>query len=246
MSSIEARVYGALARIALLVPSPNTVAEAEFWRLAPAGVSVHTARMPIDFSLGMEAIAFMESQVPRVMNEVATAAPTAIAYGCTASSAVADPAAKQDKLAQMTGLPTVTAAMALLQGLAQLRVSRIALITPYPQIINDKERHFFSANGVEVCADRSVIVDEAQLHMRNMCLVTTAALTKVAIELGQQAEVEAVVLSCCDMPTLDAISKIESVINKPVISSTQALFWKTLRVAGVDQKFAGAGQLLQY
>ena len=38
-------MYGWRGRIGLLVPSINTTMETEFWRIAPAGVSVHTARI---------------------------------------------------------------------------------------------------------------------------------------------------------------------------------------------------------
>ena len=40
------RVYGAKARMALMVPSTNTVAETEFWEMAPDGITIHTSRMP--------------------------------------------------------------------------------------------------------------------------------------------------------------------------------------------------------
>ena len=36
------RVYGAKARMALMVPSTNTVAETEFWEMAPDGITIHT------------------------------------------------------------------------------------------------------------------------------------------------------------------------------------------------------------
>lgn len=243
MAKAMHRHYGNRARIGLVVPSPNTVAETEFWRMAPPGVTVHTSRMPIDFALGMDAIPAMEKQAPRVLKEAATAAPSIIAYGCTATSAVSEPEKKQTKIGDVTGLPTVTAAMALLDALKALSVSRIGLVTPYPPAINEKEVSFFSANGINVIADESVIADPSQLQMRNMCLVPPDLLIERAVEMGQHEDVECVVLSCCDMPTLDAINSVESAINKPVISSTQALFWKSLREAGLTDFLDDAGKL---
>ena len=38
-------MYGWRGRIGLLVPSINTTMETEFWKIAPPGVSVHTARI---------------------------------------------------------------------------------------------------------------------------------------------------------------------------------------------------------
>lgn len=244
MNDTTQRTYGNRARVGLLVPSPNTVAETEFWRMAPPGVSIHTSRMPFFFDRGAEAFAAMEADVPRVLAEAGTADPTIIAYGCTASSAVGDPDAKETKLSDEARRPTVTAAASLLSAIRQFGVSRIALVTPYPQAVNDKERKFFAENGVEVIVDESLIVDPAQEQLRNMSRVPTDLIVERAAELGQNDAVEAVVLSCCDMPTLDAIPAIEARTGKPVTSSTQALFWRSLRTAGIEDKVEGAGRLL--
>jgi maleate cis-trans isomerase len=237
-------VYGARARIGLLVPSPNTVAETEFWRIAPPGVSIHTSRMPFFADDGADAFKKMEEQVPRVMAEAITAQPSVIAYGCTASSAVGDPAAKERKLSDLAGLTTVTAAAALLAALRTFKAKKIALVTPYPQAINDKERKFFAQNGVEVICDESLIVDPGQQQLRNMFKVPTALLIERAVALGSNPDVEAIVLSCCDMPTLDAIEQIEVRTGKPVTTSTQALLWRSLRAAGIDDAVQNCGRLL--
>ena len=244
MTDEAQRTYGPRARVGLLVPSPNTVAESEFWRMAPRGVSVHTSRMPYFAGEGQDPFEAMEAAVPRVLAEAVTAEPTVIAYGCTASSAKGDPDAKERKLSSTAGCSTVTAAASLLSALSCLGVTRIALVTPYPKRINDKERVFFGEHGITVVTDESLIVDPAQEHLRRMYSVPPALLIERAVALGEDPGVEAVVLSCCDMPTLDAIPVIEEQIAKPVISSTQALFWRSLRAAGVDDAVDGAGQLL--
>ena len=244
MTTVSERVYGSRARVGLLVPSPNTVAEPEFWRMAPADVSIHTSRLPFFPDRHEAPLAVMELDVPRVLEEAVGAEPTIIAYGCTASSAVGDPAAKERKLSAQAGLTTVTAAASLLAALTHLGARRIALVTPYPQAINDKERKFFAENGVEVMADESIIVDAEQQKLRKMYKVPTGLLVERAVALGNAADVEAVVLSCCDMPTMDAIPKIEARTGKPVISSTQALFWRAMRVTGVEDAVMGAGRLL--
>ena len=243
-NSTSLPVYGARARIGLLVPSPNTVAETEFWRMAPPGVSIHTSRMPFFADDGADAFNKMEEQVPRVMAEAITVQPSVIAYGCTASSAVGDPAAKERKLSDLAGLPTVTAAAALLAALHTFDAKKIALVTPYPQAINDKERKFFAQNGVEVICDESLIVDPGQQQLRNMFMVPTDLLIERAVVLGSNRDVEAIVLSCCDMPTLDAIEQIEVRTGKPVTTSTQALLWRSLRAAGINDAVPNCGRLL--
>ena len=155
------RVYGGRGRIGLVVPSTNTVCEIEFWRMAPPGVTVHTSRMPFLPDKYPRPLEEMETHLPRVFEEAASAAPDVIAYGCTASSAVGDPADKEATLTSESGRPTVTAAAALVEALRALGVSRVAMLTPYPPAMNAKECKFFAANGIEVVAEESVIVDEA-------------------------------------------------------------------------------------
>jgi arylmalonate decarboxylase len=238
------RIYGQRCRIGLLVPSSNTVCEIEFWQMAPPGISVHTSRMPFFATRHQRPLDEMETHLDRVFDEAKTAVPDVIAYGCTASSAKGDAMVKERELAEQAGVPTATAAAALVEALRALGATRIAMLTPYPPETNAKEVKFFAENGIEVLAEESIIVDEAQLSFRNMCLVPAERLIERAVALGSDERVEAVVLSCADMPTAGALPAIEAELDKPVISSVQALFWRALRLAGIDDPVPNAGRLL--
>ena len=244
MSEKAARVYGAKARMALLVPSTNTVAETEFWRLAEDGLTVHTSRMPFFADRHPRPFDAMESELPRVIDEMNSAEPDVIAYGCTASSAKGDPRDYEKMLSVKIGKPTVTAAGALVAALREFGAKRIALVTPYPQEINDKECRFFAENKIEVVKDESIVVDADAPAFKNMNKVPIDLLVERATALGLRKDVDAVVLSCCDMPTLDAIPAIEEAIGKPVTSSVQALFWSAARAAGIGDPVLGRGRLL--
>ena len=244
MDANTERVYGVKARMALMVPSTNTVAETEFWKMAPEGLTVHTSRMPFFADRFDSPFDEMESHLPRVIDEVNSAQPDIIAYGCTASSAKGNPTDYEKQLTQNTGKPTVTAAAALVEALKTFSAKKIVMITPYPQSTNDKERVFFQGNGIEVIEDESIIIDDAQLKFKNMNKIPTDLLIDRSVSLGQAENVDAVILSCCDMPTLDAIPIIEDAIGKPVTSSTQALFWRAIRTAGILDPIEGMGSLL--
>lgn len=245
MAGRTGRIYGERGRIGLVVPSPNTVCETEFWRLAPPGVTIHTSRMPFLPDRYPAPLDEMEKHTDRVLQEAGSAAPDVIAYGCTASSAKGDPALMEAELTARSGLPTVTAGAALIAALRAFDVSRVVLLTPYPPAVNAKECEFFAANGIEVLAEESVIVDDAQLRFKNMCQVPSDRLVERATSLGGDPEVQAVVLSCTDMPTLDAVVAIETALDKPAVSSVQALLWRALRGAGIDDPVEGAGRLLR-
>lgn len=238
------RVYGERARIGLIVPSTNTVAEIEFWRMAPVGVTVHTSRMPFLPARHAAPLDEMEKHVPRVLEEAVSAEPDIIAYGCTASSAKGNPDDYVAHLEHESGRATVTAAGALLAALRSLQATRIALVTPYPAAVNAHECEFFAENGVQVLADESIIVDEAQMQMRHMSRVPTDVLIERATALTLACDAQVTVLSCCDMPTADAIPAIEKNTGRPVISSAQALFWQSLRQAGIEDSISDCGRLL--
>ncbi len=243
MTDIPERVYGGRARLALVVPSTNTVAEIEFWRLAPDGVSIHTSRMPFFAERHEKPFDEMERHVPRVLDEANSADPDVIAYGCTASSAKGNPRDYEAMLSERAARPAVTAAAALTAALQAFGARRIALVTPYPPSLNAKECVFFQENGIEVTRDDSIIVDEAQMNFRHMYRVPPEILRTRAIAASGD-DVDAIVLSCCDMPTLDSISEIEAETGKPVTSSAQALFWRAARAAGIEEPIPGMGRLL--
>ncbi len=55
---------------------------------------------------------------------------------------------------------------------------------------------------------------------------------------------EAVFISCVGLHTVELIEKLETVLQKPVISSNQATMWNILRLANIHDKIQGYGQLL--
>ena len=64
------RPYGWRARIGLIVPSPNTVTETEFWRMAPEGVSIHTTRLLYRADEVDDPVADMEQFLPQTLEEL--------------------------------------------------------------------------------------------------------------------------------------------------------------------------------
>ncbi len=61
---------------------------------------------------------------------------------------------------------------------------------------------------------------------------------------GARAEVEAVLLSCTNLRTLDVIDEVERALDKPVVSSNQALAWQMARLAAVGPPGKTFGRLM--
>ena len=238
------RPYGWRARIGLIVPSPNTVAETEFWRMAPDGVTVHTTRMLYRADEVEDPLTDMEQYLPRVIEELRGLEVDVVAYGCTASALKIPYAETQNKIASELGLPTVTTMGSVLDAFRALGVNSIAVGSPYTDAINAAESRFFESQGLTVTVDKGVRLFEAQQRGRHMNLVPEDAVEALAMSIDSP-EADAIFLSCSDMATLGTIERLETKLGKPVIASAQATFWGALRAVGIEDKLDGCGRLLK-
>ena len=237
------RPYGWRARIGLIVPSPNTVTETEFWRMAPEGVSIHTTRLRYRADEVADPVADMEQFLPQTLEELRGLEVDVVAYACTASALKTPHEETQDEVAKGVGRPAVTTMGTVLEAFKALDVTRIAVGSPYPEEVNKAERKYFESQGLTVTADEGVILFEPQQRLRHMNLVTEADVEELAKHIDSP-DAEAIFLSCGDMATLGIVDKLEKALGKPVVTSVQTTFWGALRVAGIDDRIDGCGTLL--
>jgi len=80
--------YATRARLGVLVPSGNTVAEPELRAMLPAGVGLFVTRLPLTGSSETELLAMLET-LEAGTRLLADARPDAIAFHCTAVSTFA-------------------------------------------------------------------------------------------------------------------------------------------------------------
>ncbi len=52
-------------------------------------------------------------------------------------------------------------------------------------------------------------------------------------------------MTCLNTRSHTVIARLEDALGKPVISSTQATLWHALRLAGIDDRIAGFGRLME-
>ena len=117
-------MYGWRGRIGLLVPSINTTIEPEFWRLAPEGVSVHSARMDVGGQGTPEALRAMEHVAKNAAKDVAMTKPDVVVYGCTSGSFFEGPAFNERIIRDLNAIvkvPVVTTAGAMAASLLAVR-----------------------------------------------------------------------------------------------------------------------------
>jgi maleate cis-trans isomerase len=218
-------------RIGVILPASNTNIEPDLALLAPPGVTLHFTRVG-----GYDVDAIPDEEVQRrfaleslegALDLLAAADVDIIAYGCTSATLASGPKFDkrfQENITAKAGVPAVTAAGALVEALKTLEVSRIAFTSPYVAELNQEAIKFLSSCDFEVVNHVSV---SHNYSSRDVGRVTP----DVAYQLGQQAnhpQAEAIVISCTDFRALEALEELERDLDKPVVTSNQALMYASL------------------
>lgn len=248
--------WGFRARIGLLVAASAIGSEAEIGTMAPAGVSVHAARVPRplqrsggapDATIDVDRVrAFADPPLVDDAAERLAAAPLhAIGFAFTSSSYVrgaADDTVLRQRLEERTrGIPVAVTAASMVLALRALGASRLAIIDPpwFSSELSAMGAAYFNSQGLDV-------VDAAPADL---------PIPQRAINPGQvyewarahvPAAAETVVFSGNGFRTAGVIQVLEEDLGVPVVTANQALCWHLLRLAGVRAPVAGYGRLFAH
>ncbi len=162
-----------------------------------------------------------------------------VVYGCTSGTIAAgyDSIEKKVKAAKPKAKLT-TPSSAAIKALKKLNIKKLAIFTPYSKKLNDEVVNFFlgekfdivSNTYLDIAADYDIgKVDEDFLFK-----------TLSNMDLG---DADALFISCTALPVLNIIDKLEKKLNKPVLSSNQALIWNTLEEIDQNNNIRGFGEL---
>jgi maleate cis-trans isomerase len=227
----------------LLVPSINTTMETEFWRIAPAGVSVHTARIAGGRHGTPEELRGMESASKQAAAEVAMVEPDVVVYGCTSGSFFEGPEWNKRICEQLTGIakaPTVTTAGDMAECVAAGGYKKVDVVTPYVEVTNERLKQFLRTFGIEVPTlgtfDMLDMFDHAKIEpgeiYRKVRDITTP-------------KSEAVFVACTQLRAMEVLDSLERDLGKPVYSAVQASAWAAYHAMGVDPRLTEYGSLLR-
>jgi len=238
------RPYGWRGKIGLITPSSNNINEPEFYRLAPPGVTIHTARVLLVGEMDEASFHRMAGELGRAAKELATAEVDIVAYGCTAGSVIVPLPQLTNAMSSQTGTPALVTAGAVVSALRALGVRRVAMGTPYLDFVNRREVEFLAEHGIEVTRYRGLELGNNQQERRCIGHVPPETVYRMALEIDSP-EAEAIFISCANLATLDVIEEIELALGKPVVTSNTACFWACLRALRINSSVTGYGRLLR-
>ncbi len=236
--------YGWLGRVGLVSPSTNTTLEPEFYRMAPRGVAIYTARV---LQLGKQETAsyrIMADDIGRASRELSTAEVDAIAFGCTSCTYFTPAGEITETMHEATGVPAIVTADAVVKALRALGAKRVALGTPRTDFVTEREVAFLADSGFEVVSVAGMQLGETEAERRSIGRVPPKSVIRMAHAIDRK-DADAIFISCTQLPTIEVIAEIEALTAKLVVTSNQATFWSCLRLMGLNTRIAGFGRLLE-
>lgn len=224
----------------MLVPSTNTTNEIEYGRLAPE-LQVHTGRLgkggDTPFSPSKdEDVAYQAKLLGDARVEV-------IVLVQTSASLFADDydAVTVKRMTEASGVPSLTSAQAVGRALKALKVSRVAIATPYSEeVIGRARRYYETKYGIDVVAFESLGATDAYAIGK-----MDAGMVEAAFRRIDRPGIDALLVPGGNFPTMDRIAGWERAFGKPVVTTNQAALWGVMQAMKLATPLRGKGQLLE-
>jgi maleate isomerase len=205
----------------------------ELWRWVPDAVNLLLTRTPrhsLPVSVSQAEAVSTVAVIQDCTRSLTETSPDVVAYMCTSGSFVRgrEGEAGLRRAIEAVGVPrAVTTSGALIDALAALGVRRLAVATPYDDVVTALLRDFLAAFDIEIVAcsflgltERIWALDYEQVsQLVRGCLVP---------------EAEAVFVSCTNVPTFDILGSLEAQLGLPVLSANQVTLWSALGAVGLQ------------
>jgi maleate isomerase len=214
--------------------------EPEYGKMTPEGVSCHYHRIAFQGG-GIENLKKVEEgleDATRIMMDVHPAVMAMTGTGVSFAGGYGYDQKMIEKMKKINGnLPTTTTSSSAIDALHRLGVKKISMAMPYIEEVALAAVRFVEESGIRVLKKKWLSESPAD--------VPPEKVYGLAREVDT-AESEAIFLPCTGWHTIDVIEKLEGDLKKPVISSNQATMWNLLRLAAINDKVQGYGQLLSH
>ena len=229
--------------VGVVWPSEPTAREiAELHRLVPEGMGTHMVTVDHDPDPGegitLERVVGL-AESPTIEQTAAELVPkgvSGIAYACTSASYVRGVGGDRDiadRIAAATGLPATTTSSATVLALRHLGVTRVAVLSPHIDPINERLRRFLEGSGFEVVAMKGL------KKLGDIDRIPPESISELVVQDVDRPDADGVFISCTSMQTAAILGATEEKIGKPVVSALQATVWELLRLAGAPYELSG-------
>ncbi|MDD9885023.1 MAG: Asp/Glu racemase [Gammaproteobacteria bacterium] len=246
---------GGGGRIGVVALATDLNIEADLRRMAPDGVEILTNRVLNRNPLTADNLRAMAADISRAAAGILPGARIdALIYACTSGAAVIGEAEVMRLLrAGRAGgaggdghdggadIPCTTPVTAALAAFGCFSARRISVLTPYPEAINRELAAFFSQRGLAVINMHGLGIE----NDTDMTGVTVDSITQAAAD-ACHPDADLLFISCTALRAAQVIHRLETRLDKPVVSSNQALLWHALKLMKTPSKIPGFGRLFRH
>ncbi|BAY78541.1 maleate cis-trans isomerase-like protein [Nostoc linckia NIES-25] len=236
-------------KFGVLAPSTNTIVEPDFHAMAVPGVTSHMSRIHIrdqDLSSDEKMVRILEeidNEIFFAVDRIMTAAIDYLIMGMSAETfwgGIEGNRAFIKRLEDYTGLEVATGASACQAAVEAFKLNKIAVITPYQAVADDKLRRFFSDIDVEV------------VRLKGLRCPTAIAIAQVSEDTLRNClqeidgdDIDGIVQMGTNLSMLRLADEAERWLKKPVIAINAATWWYALRQNDISDRVYGYGRLLR-
>jgi maleate isomerase len=237
-------------KFGVIIPSTNTIVEADFHRMSVPGVTPNVSRIHIrnqDLSSDAkfeELLLQIRDEIAYAIERVLTCEPDAMVMGMSAETfwdgleGNREFTKRIEDLSQ--GLSVATGAEACEKALNCFGAKRIGVVTPYQPIGDKNVVRFFSDIGFEVVAIKGLRCPTAVA----IAHVSEDELRDALMEVDSN-DVDALVQCGTNLSMVSLADEAERWLKKPVIAINAATWWLALRNNEINDKVYGCGRLLR-
>jgi maleate isomerase len=236
--------HGWRARLGVLTHDDSAVSESELWAMAPAGVSLHAARIPFT-----DLATFADPPGPEKAADLLSRLPLqAIIYAWTVGSYLLGTAGEHELVARVEqhsqGIPVLLSAPAATAGFTALEAQRIALIHApfFTDDFDEKGAAYFRERGFEV-VHASHMSPPVDVPHPNTGAVASPAEIYEWVRRQVPASAQAVFIGGNALRAIGVISALEEDLRRPVLTANQVSLWYALRTTGADVIVNDYGQV---
>ena len=246
------RPYGWRARVGFITPSPAHENNAyEFYLVAPEGVTIVMTSLGVvltdlENSYG-QAIDRLEAATAEVM----TRRPQSIMQAGVPIIATRGWRFEDEvlrRIGNVTDTPAATDLGSCILAMNSLGMRNVAMLTPFDDKTHGQLADYVANAGVRVTEARTVVGEVAggELRAYEVSTMDLSVVRRLARDLFAAAPgADGLWITGALMPSVAVVEALEQDLGVPVVSSMQAMAWRSLRLAGVDDKIPGFGRLLR-
>lgn len=255
--------WGARARLGIFIVGNEAVPEAEWWAMAPRGVSVHAARVTARapwaaWNAGRTAVTLADD-MRRGAEQLAAMRLSALTVAHTSSSVVGgagwdDAAVAALRAIVGTDVRITTNGRDTLAALAACGIRRPFLVLP-AWFGDDTVAAAVGYYAGHDAAPASHLrfdpgpgwrnVPPHELYPRGMGMAQEVEPLLAQIKAACPAEADGVLVAGTGFRCVAIIEAAEQALGRPVVTANQASLWRCLRLSGIADPVDGYGRLLR-